>query len=149
MRITEILASDHLDQAHDLIVAHWNEVSRIVEPMPPKPNRELYIGLEEAGVLLSLGAFDDIDGLVGYSITVVGHDFHYADTVTATNMALYVRPDHRGSAGKQLMAETERLATERGAKLMLWHAKQNTRLADMLNARDYRIHDIVYSRELN
>ena len=65
------------------------------------------------------------------------------------NDLLFVSKEHRGgSLGIKLMKATEKHAKLLGCKLMLWHAKQDTTLAQMLPRLRYGVQDIVFSKEL-
>jgi predicted GNAT superfamily acetyltransferase len=95
-----------------------------------------------------LGAFDG-DEIVGYSVNIMAHNLHYSDLIMCQSDVLYVREDKRqGPAGLKLMRETERLAKERGAQMMLWHAKPATNLDQILPRMGYRVQDVVYTRVL-
>ena len=53
-----------------------------------------------------------------------------------------------GRLGLRLIKVTEDHAKSEGCKLMLWHAKQDTTLAQMLPRLRYGVQDIVFSKEL-
>lgn len=130
----------------DLFAAHYDEVSSKERKLAPDLDK--YVGLELSGVLVGLGAYAS-GALVGYSATIVDKHIHY-DLVTAYNVALFVHPDHRtGSLGGRLMLATKRASAERGASLMLWHAKPDTPLDTLLRKRGLKVQDIVYQEQLS
>lgn len=148
MDIREISAAASIDGAAPLLQEHWEEIARNKAVMVLKPHVQAYRELERTGSLISLGAFVD-DQMVGYAVTVVTRHLHYADLTYAQNDVIFVSRKHRtGRAGLALMRETERIATDRGCKLVMWHAKEDTALAAMLPRMGYAVQDIVFSREL-
>lgn len=110
------------------------------------PNWEKYQELTDSGSMFTLALRKD-GVLVGYSANLLGPHLHYRDLVVAINDVLYVTPDTRGLAALRLMAETKQVARDRGAKLMLWHAKPDTSLDRMLK-RVAPVQDTVYSEPL-
>lgn len=148
MLIRAISAVASIEEAGPLLVEHWGEVARNKEVMVLKPNVLAYQALEDAGALISLGAFDD-GRMVGYAVTICSAHLHYADLIYASNDVIFVAGSHRnGPAGIRLMRETERLALERGARLILWHAKPDTTLDRILPRMGYGVQETVFSRQL-
>lgn len=132
----------------DLFHSHWEEIALNKELMKLKPLLDKYYQIEGNGMLLIVGAYADGE-LVGYSVNFINQHLHYADLWTCMNDIVFVRQDLRKSGiGLELMQRTEQLAKARGAQMMLWHAKQNTALADLLPRMGYRVQDIVFSRGL-
>ncbi len=144
--IREIVASECIEHAAPLLLEHWEEVAKNKQVMVLNPDVERYRLMESAGMVMSLGAF--IDGeMVGYSVSFIGTHLHYAGLIYANNDVIYVRKDCRnGKAGVQLIKETERMAKERGAKLMLWHAKESTAFDSLLPRLGYGVQDVIYSK---
>lgn len=130
-----------------LLQAHWEEVAKNKHLMRLNPAWDTYRDLERAGALFVLGAWADTT-LVGYSATFLNRHIHYSDLIYAQNDVLFVVPEHRGCGGR-LMVATEREAKERGAQIMLWHAKPDSVLDRKLDQSvRYSVQDILYSREL-
>lgn len=148
LRIVEESVTANIERAAPLLRAHWEEIARNKDVMVLKPNVPVYQALEAQGLLIGLMAYDG-DNLVGYCVSILqlGH-LHYADLKTAVNDVLYVDPAYRGASrlGLRLISETERIAKERGAQLVLWHAKEHTALAGVLPRLGYEVQDVVYSR---
>jgi GNAT superfamily N-acetyltransferase len=148
LRITEESVTANIDQAAPLLRAHWEEIARNKDLMVLKPNVAVYAALEAQDLLICLVARDG-DNLVGYCVSILtrGH-LHYAELTTAVNDVIYVDPAYRGASrlGLKLIAETERLAKERGAQMVLWHAKEHTALAAVLPRLGYEVQDVVYAR---
>lgn len=149
--MTEIRLSN-VDEMHaranELLREHWIEIARNKQVMVLKPDWTGYREMERQGKMLCLAAWDG-DDMVGYSANFVVHHLHYADLVMCTNDVLFVTKSHRvGRTGIKLMRETERLAKETGAQLMLWHAKENTDLAAICPRMGYGVQDIIFSKEI-
>jgi predicted GNAT superfamily acetyltransferase len=146
--IREITATDWIGKAWGLLEAHREELTTNKELMVLAPDVDTYCLLEDRGALLSLGAFEG-DELVGYSVNILANNLHYRDVRMCQNDVLYVREDKRqGPTGLKLMRETERRAKERGAHMILWHAKPETNLSEILPRLGYRTQDVVYTRVL-
>jgi predicted GNAT superfamily acetyltransferase len=146
--IRSATAEEMLAHAGELFAEHWDEIALNKRVMVLKPDAERYLATEQNGMLLALAAYQG-DEIVGYSVNFIMPHMHYADLVIASNDLLFVSAAHRTSRlGLQLIRETERVAKERGAALMLWHAKENTALSTLMQHRRYKVQDIIYSKEL-
>lgn len=149
MTIREITFADLGPVEDTLIREHYLEVCRNPNLMQLKLDRARYELLEEAGMLLVLGVFDVGDNLVGYTASWICNHIHYADLVYCHNDAIYLAPSHRsGTLGVKLIKETERVAKERGARMVLWHAKPDTPLAAIMPRMGCMVQDILFSKEL-
>ena len=113
-----------------------------------KPDTPRYLAMEKANMLLILAAYEH-GQMVGYSLNIVGNHLHYADLVYAHNDLLFLHKDYRNTPiGLKLIRQTEKAAKERGARLMLWHAKEGTSLDKIMPRLKYNVQDIMYSKEL-
>lgn len=140
---------EHIGKAGALLKAHWDEVAKNKHLMVLAPDTARYAELEKAGLLLAIGAFTEADEMVGYSVSFIGTNLHYSGLSYAHNDVVYLAKEHRGGrVGLQLLRETERLAKDRGAQLMLWHAKEQTTMANLLPRLGYGVQDIIFSKEL-
>lgn len=149
VRIVETPMTGRVDEMWNLLVAHWTEVAKNKQVMVLKPDMAKYLQLDAQGALLCLAAIDPDGEIVGYSVCFIGPHIHYADLIVCNNDILFLRDDLRPSRlGLRLMKETERLAAERGARLMLWHAKEETALAKILPRMGYGVQDIIFSKQL-
>jgi GNAT superfamily N-acetyltransferase len=149
--IREILISDYLADLGPLFAEQQAEVGEdraIGLPLVPDPDVERYTMLDDTGMTLALGVFDG-DEIVGYSNNVLSGSLHYRGLIVCQNDAIYLRSDYRrGTLGLRLMRETERLARERGADMIVWHAKPDTNFERVLSRRKYAIQETVYTRAL-
>ena len=132
----------------ELLQAHYDEVALHKDIMKLKPMRSWYITQEKRGHAFGVFAYDG-DQVVGYSVMLIGPHHHYADLIVANNDVLFLHKDYRnGSTGLRLINESERLAKEYGAKLVLFHAKQGTSLEHIMPKIGYGVQDIVFSKEV-
>lgn len=133
----------------DLLEEHWDEVAKNKQLMILKPDIQLYQDLEDRGLMFTLVAKED-EKVIGYSINFVQYHLHYNDLLYCQNDVLFVKKEYRttSSVGLKLMRETEKEAIRRGAKQMLWHAKEHTTLAAILPRMKYTVQDIVFSKQL-
>ena len=146
--IRPVTVQDGQAAAHHLFAEHWDEIALNKRVMVLKPDIERYLTLEAAGMLFALAAYHD-DELVGYSVNFLINHMHYADLRVAQNDLLFVAKSHRKSRmGLQLIRTTEQHARDRGAQLMLWHAKAGTTLDALLPRLGYGIQDVIHSKEL-
>lgn len=135
-------------EAGDIFAEHWDEIALNKQVMVLKPDSERYRFMEAAGGMFILAAYADGE-LVGYSFNFVMNHLHYADLCVASNDLLFVAKAHRKSRlGLQLIRATEEAAKERGARLMLWHAKPDTALVELMPRLGYGVQDVIFSREI-
>lgn len=145
IEIREVTVDEVIDN-FELLKAHWSEVALNKEVMVLKPDVARYKQLDELGMLFGIGAFDN-DHLVGYSASFIMPHPHYSDLVVASNDVLFVHSDYRkGRLGLRLIQETERIAKDRGAELVTWHAKQSTALEQLMPRLGYGVQDIIFSK---
>ena len=131
-----------------LFEEHYEEIARNKQVMKLKPNYQLYEALNSTGWLFIYVAMRD-DVCIGYSMNIMMHHLHYADLRIAQNDILFVKKEFRGGRlGLRLLKATEDHASSEGCKLMLWHAKENTALAELLPKLKYGVQEIMYSKEI-
>lgn len=151
MRTFQILPlslDEAFTKAYDLFRQHWEEIARNKDVMVLRPVEAKYRELEAIGQFFALGLYADGE-LIGYSGNFIGPHIHYADLTVCNNDVLFVAKPYRQSrAGMQLIRATEDEARERGARLMLWHAKERTALAELMPRIGYSVQDIIFSKEI-
>jgi GNAT superfamily N-acetyltransferase len=146
--VEEKLGEDFNKVLHPLFEDHWEEVARNKELMVLNPDIEKYRMTEKAGKLVCLFAYLG-DEIVGYSANIIDNHLHYADLVVAYNDVIFIPKEHRNiSLGSTLIKETERVCKEHGAKMMVWHAKENTALSNILPFMGAKVQEIIFSKEL-
>lgn len=140
--------SEMLANAGELFEEHWDEIALNKQVMVLKPDEARYRAMEQAGSLLILAAWEG-EALVGYSVNFIINHLHYADLRLCSNDLLFItRSKRAGRLGLKMIRETEKCAAEKGAKLMLWHAKPDTALAVMMPRMGYGVQDIIFSKEI-
>jgi predicted GNAT superfamily acetyltransferase len=145
----EIGIADMQLLADDLLTEHWQEVAKNKDLMVLAPDWSKYYDMEYAGKILVVGAFSG-SVLVGYSVNITDTHLHYVGLYVCCNDIIYITPSLRTSPlGLRLMQETRVRAKRCGAKLMLWHAKEDSSLDKILRRRKAaKVQDIVFSEEL-
>lgn len=147
-RIVESTLAGKWGLVATLLDEHWRELAKNKRLMVLKPDVARYQTLEDQGHLITLFAYDG-DAVVGYSASFISNHMHYTDLRIVMNDVLFVAKSHRtGRTGMQLIRETERIAKERGAHMMMWHAKQHTDLEKILPRLGYGVQEIMLSKEL-
>lgn len=148
MHITEIKATDKIEECWDLLQAHREELTTHKNIMILKPDIARYKRLEDNNNLLTLALYNE-DKIVGYSVNIIVNNLHYSDLVVCQNDILFITPNYRGGIwGIKLIAETERLARERGATFITFHGKENTAFSNLMPRIGYGVQDIVFSKEI-
>jgi hypothetical protein len=148
LEIRPTTVADLLTNGAVLFQQHWSEIALNKELMVLSPDQARYEALEASGNLIVLGAYEN-DVLVGYSVSFYTTHFHYSNLTVAQNDLLFLVPHLRGTRmGLDLIYETEREAVAKGAKMMLWHAKPNTTLQQLMPRLGYGIQDIIYSKPI-
>lgn len=148
LKIVQDTVHKLLENAGDLFYEHWQESARNKQLMVLKPDVEGYTMLENSGKLVTLYAYIG-DVLVGYSCNIITNHLHYADLTVAYNDVIFIHPDYRDTpVGLRLIKETEKSCKEKGASLILWHAKENTALSKILPRMKCKVQEIIFSKEL-
>jgi hypothetical protein len=131
----------------DLLRRHYDEVALNKDICQLEPDWAKLEQLERAGALVACGAWQG-EELVGYASSIVTTLMHYASVVVCQNHALFVDPSHRGArVFRDMRAWTKAEAARRGAKLVLWHAKQGSPL-DRILVHSCQVQDIIYSERV-
>ena len=137
-----------MERGGDLFKEHYQEVALNKSVMQLNPDWEAYRMLEQSQKLFCVAAFVN-EELIGYSVNFIGPHLHYSDMCYAQNDLLFVAEEHRKTrVGLDLIRHTEGLAKIKGAKLMLWHAKKETKLDAIMPRLGYKVQDIIYSKVL-
>lgn len=145
IQVRESRIADYIDKTSELMQANWDETGF---DFPLNLNKEMYVRFEQMGILVVIGAFDG-DEVVGYSIaSVLPHPYN-PEIACCNSDCLFLRKDYRHTnAGARLVLETERVAKQRGAHRMLWHARGDTEFVDVLLKRNYEVADVILMKRL-
>lgn len=145
--IREIIASEYLDEAQGLMLEHWQEVAEVTGVPKPCIDREYLESMEAAGQMFCLGVFDGAE-LVGYSLNSIGSTLNFDTLVIMDNEGIFIKKQYRGSLGKLLILETERIGKARGATRSKWHTYKDSRADKIFSAMGYHAYDVIYTKEL-
>lgn len=143
--IKEIRAAEYIGPFMDMLRENWAETGFDFELAP---DVEMIDQLQAMKVLFVLGAFAN-DTLVGFSSAMVSGHTYNRSVVMCNSDALFVRKAWRpSSVGARLMLATEKLASERGATFMLWHARTGTAFAASLQKHGYEPADTIVMKRI-
>lgn len=149
IRIEEDSVTNIIGGFDELMEEHWSESAKNKTLMVLNPDYDRYFAIDKFGCCLTLVAYDEWDLVRGYSVNFIAPHIHYKDLVVCTNDVLFLGKENRNSTlGLRLIKETEKLAKEKGAELMLWHAKEQSALEKILQHKQYGVQDIIYSKVL-
>jgi hypothetical protein len=128
-----------------MLMLHYDELNQNKSVMTVNPDDDAYMKWQELGALVLLVMYLD-DVAIGYSVNYLCNSIHYVDTLICKNDLFYIHPDHRkGRNGIKLIAETKIEASELGAKLMMWHCKEDTPMRKLLERTGCKVEEITYS----
>lgn len=131
-----------------LFQEHYDEIAKNKSVMVIGMNTEKYLQAEKEGILFILGVFNG-EEFVGYVTNFIFNHLHYKTVKVCNNDLIFVQKEHRkNKVGRMLIKQTEVMAKELGAKIVFWHAKQNTSLEKMMPEIGYNIQEIVFSKEI-
>lgn len=144
MRVAEINIADHFEQALPLLRANWEETGF---DAPFDPSKDQYVAMQGCGALFAIGAFDG-DQIIGYSTAIIVSYAHSKRYRYCATDALFVAPTYRHTTiGARLIAETERIAQDRGAHFIAWHTRAGTGFSEVLGNHGYEPADVVMVRK--
>lgn len=140
--------TDKIAETAELQRQHWEEVAKNKEVMVLSADTAQYAALEQQGRIFGVLAYDG-DQIVGYSVNFLLINLHYSALLISQNDLLFVAKSHRaGRTGVRLMQETERIAARRGARMVIFHAKEDTPFNQILPRLGYGVQDVLHSKQL-
>jgi GNAT superfamily N-acetyltransferase len=136
-----------LAEAEDVLYKHWQELALNKDKIYLKPDVKRYVDLQNSGVLKNIVVYKD-NKIVGYSVLLITPFLHYADNVVAQVDIIYVDPDYRHSTvGARLLIETEAIAKENGAHVVVHHAKPYVpMIIKPLEKLNYQLYELMYGK---
>lgn len=129
-----------------LIIKHHYEVSRFKD-LTLKPNLDLYVKCDEAGILRIFTARDKGD-LVGYLICYIRPSLHF-QTQDAVQDALYFAPSHRGHTSLKFLKWCEEQIKNEGVDFIYQHVNVDHDFSPILKRWGYEHLDSVYVKRLS
>lgn len=143
-----LTAQQFFNEAVGLLIAHREELATDKALMKLKPDFDKYYALDESGELMVIGAYRG-DEMVGYSVSIITNNLHYADLMMCQNDVLFLSVSERkGATGLRLIRKTEQLAKLEGAQIMLWHAKPGTNLDQLMPRMGGTVQDVIWKVNL-
>lgn len=136
-----------LIDAKSLVYKHWKELAVNQDTVFLEPDIEKYSILQENNILYNVVAYDD-DVIIGYSVLLIQPHLHYMSTTYASVNIIYVDEKYRNKTiGARLLLETETLAKEKGANVILHHAKPHVpMIIKPLEKLGYNLYEHVYGK---
>lgn len=151
MRFQRERAHDVMDEILPLLVKHWHEIAHYRD-IELEPDWEMYLKMEDSGVLRVFTARDDKDDdrLVGYAVFFIKHNIHYKSSLQALQDILFIDPDHRGGTGLRLIRWTENELRKENVQIILHHLKIATpHTIELFKRIGYEPIDIIVGKRLD
>jgi GNAT superfamily N-acetyltransferase len=137
---------DSKEEIMPLLELHYDELTLHKHIAKLDVNWDYYQRLQNKGKLFYLAVRDE-GRLIGYSLFSVGYSPHYKELKAATNDVLFLHKLYRrGGVGIKMIKRSETELKAIGVQKILWHAKQNNSLSDLLSALGYGVEDILMSK---
>ena len=139
-----------LRDGQGIFKVHYDELALHKEQIPMGLDHDLYLQLEERGVLVTITA--RVDGnLVGYFLAlVVSHHPHNKDAGPAsTTDMFYILPAYRtGGIGTKLLMFAEQVLRDRGVAKATLSTKVKFSNRELLEALGWEHTDVVFQKVL-
>lgn len=139
-----------LDEAAEMICAHWDEVGSFRPTLSLNPNHDYYYNAERARILHILAA-RDCGSMIGYFFLIVTKSARDQTKIIARDDVIYVKPSYRRYLiGPKMKAAGVDRARELGASVVQFREKarrmngQRSHLEDM----GFELHELVYAKVL-
>lgn len=127
--IAQLFEADGFDA---VCAAYCSEANRNASLPGAAPDRARYEGLEAAGMLATIGAFQAYK-LVGLAIILITPVLHFEGKTIATTESIFMLQAHRkGGAGADLLAASKDLAKRQGCTGLYVSAPVGGRLERVL-----------------
>lgn len=137
-----------LKEAEELLKIHWQELGLNQDKVVLNPDVDKYKTFQSLGILDNVVVYNDTNAVVGYSVLLTQPHIHYKDCVSASVDVIYVDPQYRSSSlGARLLLETERIAKEKGAQVIVHHAKPYVpMIIKPLEKLGYSLYEHIYGK---
>lgn len=137
--------ADEIETLKELAVLDYEEVGHNQNELPLDPDWEKYCALDEMGLLLCCGAYDE-EKLVGYFVAIVAPTLHCKNEVVAVNDALWLHPDYRGGTGVRLMKFFESQCKDLGVSYMSMNITLKYDISPLLERMGWTHVEKTYSK---
>lgn len=140
------LLSDMLEELKPILPIHYKELALDQDEIPLDPNYDLYLHMEQMGILHICTARKDGE-LLGYFITNVMPHPHYKSTIFAKVDIYYIHPDHRGNGvGSKLFAFHEQEMKRLGVQKIVNSCKLHQDHLPLFTALGYKQIERTFSK---
>lgn len=127
-----------LVDAHNREVAHHPEVEL-------QPDIVGFMEAEDSHRLAIFTARAESSELVGYAIFTLAHDSHRAEVKAIANV-VYLKPEHRGHYGRELLSYADLCLKDLGAKAIYHSVTTKRDFGPVLTRMGYAHTETIYSR---
>jgi hypothetical protein len=143
---------DVIEEVDSLLHLHYEELTLHRDKVKLAPMWDRYADLERCGNFIVFTVRDG-ERLIGYSAFFLNQHLHYGELTIAVNDVLYLHPDYRsGRVGLKLirMCEShfESMKSDNNEIKIVWHAKLDTKLQQLLGLMKYKAEEIVFGKIL-
>lgn len=139
---------DNQEVINEMVFVHAEETDLYQDKFSLNPDFDLYLSLEEQGILRMYTARDE-EGLAGYLIFLVTNHPHYKDQMYANNDLVYVKPEHRGGKAevvRGMFSLAEENLKEEGISVICVSMKAHMPFDKTAEYMGYDKAEIVYSK---
>ena len=143
----EKVTKELLEEVKPLITKHWNEIAHYKD-VPLDPDYDLYLKMQEMGLLRSYSARDTDNKLIGYAVYFVKGHAHYKSTLFAQEDIIYVDPERRGM-GLFLLKYADEELKKIGVKVVTHHIKYSHDWSKAAERLGYEKTDMILMKRLD
>lgn len=141
-------AHDVFEEMKPLFQKHWDEISHYKD-IPLDPDFDMYLKMEDMGVLRVFTAREDDKTLVGYAVFFIKHNLHYKSSLQAMQDIIFIDSEHRGT-GVKLILWCDRQLKSEGVQIVFQHVKVATPHTVALFKRlGYEEVDVILGKRLD
>jgi GNAT superfamily N-acetyltransferase len=136
-----------LEEIKPLFEKHWEEINRMKHLFVLNPDWDMYDKMEQSDLMVLITVRAE-GALVGYAAYTKMHHPHYKNVMIAQNDVVFVLPEHRGQTGRRLIQAAEAALESMGIQCVTMHVKPYKNFGPMLERTGYKLHELVYLKEL-
>ncbi len=142
----EVLTPELYVEMYPLLEEHWAEVAHYKD-IKLNPDIELYLSIQDKGMLRLFTARKENGELVGYNLFFIKHNGHYKQSLNASQDIIFVRKTQRGFGLKFIEWCDDQLRIE-GIDVVYHHVKAAHNFGPKLEKQGYELVDLIYAKKL-
>jgi GNAT superfamily N-acetyltransferase len=136
-----------IEEFKELETAHWEDAPLLKGKLVKSCNYDMYLQLNEIGVIHTLTARDEDEVLIGYLFTAVHPHLHYQEHTTAMVDLFYVSDKYRGRrVGKNMLEFLEEDLKEIGVDAITIGMKVSYPFDKLCKSLGYEYTERLYSK---